>query len=356
MTTPSKKLSKVPISRSHLPKHIKQGHQIVFSRKDLSQREADLFALMMAQMKSEDWNSTTPQYTFTASQLSEWLDIDSKHIGSILSPAAERLSSHTIGIKKESANGVVEFDYKPFFKRIQYKKGLLTMVPNDMLESEYIEYRQGFALITTKTYLDIKQEYAKRLYEILSRFKKDGYEMHFIKIDELKGLFGLLDVKGKLKENKGSFSNNGVFMQRCIRDSIEKLMAHPIAKQEFLFLKSNNGEIGYELRTQGKRISEIKFLVRWLDKGTVDELNTHDAIKTVRELVSKQITTDEKLTRQELIQLMMAYRYLGQDEEADRVETAIQNKSEEEEPQHETSDDVSDELASIIELSRSIEY
>ncbi|MDI4654250.1 MULTISPECIES: replication initiation protein [Pseudoalteromonas] len=352
----SKQLSKVPIARSHLPKHIKQGHQLVFSRKDLSQREADLFALMMAQMKSEDWDKTTPQYTFTASQLSEWLKIDSKHIGSILSPAAERLSTHKIGIKIDSGNGDYDFDYKPLLKRIQYKKGVLTMVPNDMLESEYIEFRQGFALVTTKTYLDIKQEYAKRLYEILSRFKKDGYEMHFLKIDELKGLFGLLDVKGKLKENKSSFSNNGVFMQRCIRDSIEKLMAHPIAKKEFLFLKSPNGEIGYELRTQGKRISEIKFLVRWLDKGTVDELNMHDALKTVKELISKQITTKEKLSRQELIKLMLAYRYLGQDDEADRVELAIQSKSDEEELQQEKDEDVNDELASIIELSKGLEY
>ncbi|CAM4057370.1 MULTISPECIES: replication initiation protein [Pseudoalteromonas] len=354
----TKQLSNKPISRNNLPKHIKQGHKLVFSRKDLSQREADLFALMMAQMKSGDWANTTPQYTFTASQLSEWLKIDSKHVGSILSPAAERLSSYKIGIKVENEDGDEDFDYKPLFKRIRYKKGLLTMVPNDMLESEYIEYRQGFALITTKTYLDIKQEYAKRLYEILSRFKKDGYEMHFIKIEELKGLFGLLDEKGKLKKNKASFANNGVFMKRCIRDSIEKLSNHPIARKEFLFLNSENNEVGYELRTQGKKISEIKFLVRWVDKGTVEELNTHDALKIVKELISKQVTSKQKLSPAELTQLMLAYRYLGQDEEADRVEKALQafQKSEPEFEEYEEEKGVKDELASIMQLTKDIEY
>lgn len=354
----TKQLSNKPISRNNLPKHIKQGHKLVFSRKDLSQREADLFALMMAQMKSGDWVNTTPQYTFTASQLSEWLNIDSKHVGSILSPAAERLSSYKIGIKVENEDGDEDFDYKPLFKRIRYKKGLLTMVPNDMLESEYIEYRQGFALITTKTYLDIKQEYAKRLYEILSRFKKDGYEMHFIKIEELKGLFGLLDEKGKLKKNKASFANNGVFMKRCIRDSIGKLSNHPIARKEFLFLKSENNEVGYELRTQGKKISEIKFLVRWVDKGTVEELNTHDALKVVKELISKQVTSKQKLSPAELTQLMLAYRYLGQDEEADRVEKALQvfQKSEPKFEEYEEEQDVKDELASIMQLTKDIEY
>lgn len=352
-----KKLNINPISRSNLPKHIKQGHKLVFSRKDLSQREADLFALMMAQMKDTDWGKSTPQYTYTASQLSEWLNISSKHVGSILSPAAERLASYKIGIKVEGTSRDFEFDYKPLFKNIKYKKGVLTMVPNDMLESEYIEYKQGFALITTKTYLDIKQEYAKRLYEILSRFKKDGYEMYFITIDELKGLFGLLDESGKLKKNKSSFKNNGVFMKRCIRDSIKILRDHPIARKEFLFLESDTKEVGYELKTQGKKISEIKFLIRWLNRGTTEELNTHDALNTVKQLISKQLIKKEKLSPSELTQLMFAYRYLGQDEEANKVEKALNtNKMINKDKEDDKEKQLRDEVNSLIELTKGIDY
>lgn len=355
-----KKVSEKPLSRNNLPKHIKKGHKIVFSRQDLSPREADLFALMMAQMKSADWENTTPQYKFTAHQLSEWLNIDSKHVGSILRPVAERLSSYTIGIKVEKSVGGNEdaFNYKALFKNIRYENRELIMVPNDMLESEYIEYKQGFALITTKTYLDIKQEYAKRLYEILSRFKKDGYEMHYIQIEELKGLFGLLDERGNLKKAKGSFKNNGVFMERCIRSSIEKLRSNPITRKEFLFLESDNKELGYELKRQGNRISEIKFLVRWLDKGTLEELNNHDALKTIRELEVKRITKKQKLSIPELTSLMMAYRQVGNEEQAAKIEKAL-TIAEQENIENDTSDEemkIMEQISSLIEQNDDIEY
>ena len=79
-------------SNLKLPKHIKKGHKLVFSRQDLSSREADMFALMVAHMSKEDWNKATPKYQFSANQLSQWLSMNSRHIGSNLSPVAERLS------------------------------------------------------------------------------------------------------------------------------------------------------------------------------------------------------------------------------------------------------------------------
>ncbi|MDF5188594.1 replication initiation protein, partial [Vibrio parahaemolyticus] len=187
-----------PVVSDNLPKHIKKGHQLVFSRQDLSAREADMFALMIAHMKANDWEHSTPHYEFTSHQLSEWLGVESKHIGSNLSPVANRLASRKIGIKIETCKGDVEFDYRPLFKHIAYKNGTLTMVPNDMLKSEYIEYNQSFALINTRNFFDVKKEYSKRLYELLSRFKDKGFEMHQQKLEELKGVFGLLDEAGKL--------------------------------------------------------------------------------------------------------------------------------------------------------------
>lgn len=105
-----------PVVSNNLPKHIKKGHQLVFSRQDLSAREADMFALMIAHMKVEDWDSSTPRYEFTSQQLSEWLSVESKHVGSNLSPVANRLASRKIGIKVETAKGDTEFDYRPLFK------------------------------------------------------------------------------------------------------------------------------------------------------------------------------------------------------------------------------------------------
>ncbi|OLQ84667.1 RepB family plasmid replication initiator protein [Vibrio ponticus] len=315
-----------PVVSDNLPKHIKKGHQLVFSRQDLSSREADMFALMVAHMKAADWDQSTPHYEFTSHQLSEWLGVESKHIGSNLSPVANRLASRKIGIKVETPKGDTEFDYRPLFKHIAYKSGVLTMVPNDMLKSEYIEYNQGFALINTRNFFDVKKEYSKRLYELLSRFKDKGFEMHSQKLDELKGVFGLLDEVGKLKKDKASFKNNSVFMKRCIRESIKELSEHPQISKELLFLESDKGEKGFEVIKKGRSITGIKFLFRWIKLGTIDELNQHDALKNIRELELKRLQNNVKLTDSELENLAIAYRYIGRDEQALKVEESLSRR------------------------------
>ncbi|WP_407082323.1 replication initiation protein [Photobacterium leiognathi] len=313
----------IPVVSDNLPKHIKKGHQLVFSRQDLTAREADMFALMIAHMKGDDWAHSTPHYEFTSQQLSEWLGVAAKHIGSNLSPVANRLASRKIGIKCENHKGETEFDYRPLFKHIAYKNGKLTMVPNDMLKSEYIEYNHGFALINTRNFFDVKKEYSKRLYELLSRFKSKGYEMHPQSLEELKGVFGLLDEAGKIKKDKSSFKNNSVFMKRCVRQSINDLAKHPQISKELLFIENDKGELGFELVKKGRTITGVKFLFRWLKLGTIDELNQHDAMMAIKELELKRLQDKVKLSDGELETLAIAYRYLGKDDKANKVEETL---------------------------------
>lgn len=350
-----------PVVSDNLPKHIKKGHQLVFSRQDLSAREADMFALMIAHMKANDWERSTPHYEFTSHQLSEWLGVESKHIGSNLSPVANRLASRKIGIKVESNKGDVEFDYRPLFKHIAYKNGTLTMVPNDMLKSEYIEYNQGFALINTRNFFDVKKEYSKRLYELLSRFKDKGFEMHQQKLNELKGVFGLLDEAGKLKKDKSSFKNNSVFMKRCIRESIKELTEHPEIRKELLFLESESGEKGFEVIKKGRTITGIKFLFRWIKLGTIEDLNQHDALKTIRELELKRLQDKIKLTEAELEALAIAYRYVGKEQHAFKVEESLSKRhlnrdSEEGSGCKSEIDSLLDKIDALSEISDNPEY
>ncbi len=314
------------IVSDNLPRHIKKGHQLVFSRQDLSSKEADLFALMIAHMKETDWHQHTPHYRFTAQQLSEWLHIEAKHIGCNLSPVANRLSSRKIGIKVENKKGDVEFDYRPLFKHIGYKNGILSMVPNDMLKSEYIEYNQGFALINTQHFFDVKKEYSKRLYELLSRFKDSGYEMQLQPLHELKGMFGLLDEAGKLKKDKASFQNNSVFMKRCIRDSIKDLSTHPHISKELLFINGNQGEKGVEIVKNGRSIIGIKFLFRWLKRNVFEGLNKHDALTNIKTLELKRLQNKQKLSDQELELLMMSYRQVEKYNQADLIEQTLKKR------------------------------
>ncbi|RJG38790.1 replication initiation protein [Motilimonas pumila] len=343
-----------PQQAVNLPRHIKKGHQLVFSRQDLSAREADVFALMMAFMSPDDWNQAeTPKYTFKASELSEWLNISSKYVAGTLSPVAERLSTRTVGIKNLKGDEG-EFDYIPYFKRIQYKDRMLTITPNDELKSEYIEYNQGFALINAKNFFGLKREYSKRLYEILSRFKTGGTHMPEKSIHELKGLFGLLDENGNLKPNRKSFANNGVFMKRCIRESIEEISTNPETKKELIFFQSPDGENqGIDLIKRGKSIVGIEFLYSWVDKGTVQELNEIEAYKTIRKLEGKR-ANNTKLTLDELKLLLMAYNAVKQTARAKRVEEAISKRAEEE-MQRSTAEDLESLLSKIDELEQTMD-
>lgn len=306
-----------------LPKHIKKGHQLVFSRQDLSAREADLFALMMAHMKASDWDDRAPVYAFSCAQLSDWLHIESRHVGSILSPVAERLSQRKVGVRNLSDKGDEEFDYIPFFKRLTYKDGNLFMIPNDELKIEYIEYNQGFALINTRNFFYLKREYSKRLYELLSRFKTEGTRIKIQNIEDLKGLFGILDEKGKLKSNKNSFKNNSVFLKRCVRDSIEEIAINLQTRKELLFFTSENGELGYRVQKRGRRIISIEFLYRWLESSTIQELNLQDVKETIRKLELKRLQSGERLKIEELQLLATAYRAIDHFDTANEIETSI---------------------------------
>lgn len=318
-----------PVTSDNLPKHIKKGHQLVFSRQDLSAREADLFGAMMAHMKPEDWKGSPPAYQFTAKQLSDWLGISLRHLGSNLRPVAKRLSNRSVGIKDASDE---KFKYRSLFSEIEYKDGLLTMIPNYKLRAEYIEYQNGFALINTINYFDVDREYPKRLYEILSRFKSSRYELHELSIDTLKGLFGLLDEKGKLHKNKGSYAKNSVFMSRCIRDSIDYLSNHPQIKKELLFYKGkgSKGNMGFEIVKRGRSITGIKFLFRWINSETAEDLNQNAALKIIRKLELKRLQDDVKLTIEELRDLASAYSYCGETDQALKIEKAILKREEQE--------------------------
>jgi plasmid replication initiation protein len=327
----------LPISES-LPKHIKKGHQIVFSRQNLSPREADMFAIMMAYMSPEDWITHTPTYKFNCHQLAEVFEIESRYVGIILDPAAERLSKKTIGIKTENAKGEVEFSYTPLFKKIEYKNGVLTMRPNDELKSDYIEYNKGFALINTRNYLKLKREYSKRLYELLSRFKNGGTKLPVYTINELQGLFGLLDHKNKLKSDKSSFSNNSVFMQRCIRDSIIELNDNTQVKKELHFFKDTKSEqLGYEAIKQGRKYVGIKFLYKWVSGVGVESLNNQAAMEIVRTLETKR--RDMPLTIKELTHLSDAYRALNKHDIVDKINKTIDTRQKQEEEQSKAIDE-----------------
>lgn len=305
-----------------LPTHIKKGHQLVFSQQDLTAREANLFGLMIANMKPDDWNGATPEYKFTAAQLSEWLGMNNRAIGSQLKEVVSRLSSRKIGIIQER-DGDTEFEFTPLFKKVTYRDRVLVLIPNDALAKEYVEYNKGFSLINTKSYLGLKREYTKRLYEILSRFKTSDKRLNPIDVEELKAYMGILDEKGDVKAKKSSFTSNSVFIARCIKESIDELSSDLATRKEILFHESSDG-LGIKLHKHGRNIHAVEFLYTWINvPNPAEKLNFDDAKKIITELESKRLTRSEPLSLDELISLAAAYRAINEDEFAMRIDEAI---------------------------------
>ena len=352
----SKQTCELTMNSKKLPTHIKKGHQLVFSQQDLTAREANLFGLMIANMRPEDWEGNTPEYTFTAAQLSDWLGLNNRAIGSQLNDVVSRLSSRKIGIIQES-KGDTEFEFTPLFKKAKYKDRVLTLVPNDALAKEYVEYNKGFSLINTKSYLGLKREYTKRLYEILSRFKGDK-KLNLMEVEALKAYMGILDEKGDIKKNKSSFSNNGVFITRCIRESIIELSNDPKTQKEIMFHESPDG-LGIKLHKHGRNVHSVEFLYTWINvKNPVEVLNFEDAKKIITKLETKRLTGDEPLSINELKSLAAAYRVFEEDEQAEKVERAIiKRQSAGEGDESEVADKAFlDKIKELQQMNNDVEY
>lgn len=150
-------------------------------------------------------------------------------------------------------------------------------------------------------------------------------------------------------------------MKRCIRESIKELSEHPQIRKELLFLESDSGEKGFEVIKKGRTITGIKFLFRWIKLGTVDELNQHDALKTIRELELKRLQNDIRLSEAELESLAIAYRYIGKEEHAIKVEESLSKRhlkqqAEQEEDSQDEVDSLLDKIETLSEISNNPDY
>ncbi|KLV03650.1 replication protein [Photobacterium aquae] len=244
----------------------KKSHELVFSQLGLSAREHDMMALFLSRLNREHWEDFlakrdihAPQYTFHSDVLKEWFGLSSKQLYPTLRPVAERLASRKVGLSNDDAQ---EFDFIPLFARVKYSKGALTIVPNSELIHAYVDYSAGHAQINHHAFRSLKSEHSKRLYTLLSRFKDSGTQLHPQRIESLHALYGLLDEKGNLL--KKSYSQNKVFIDRCLKKPIEEMSQCADVSKELEFLiDEKSGNLGFAPVMQGRRIIAVEFLYRW---------------------------------------------------------------------------------------------
>ncbi len=225
-----------------------------------------MLALFLSRLNKDHWSDfmagetiVSPRYQFNSSVLAQWFGVDPKQLFSTLEKPASRLSSRTIGLVNEDSQ---KFSYTPLFKKIEYDDGVLHIVPNDEMIHAYLGVSQGHAKMDHRVFRMLKSEHSKRLYAMLSRFKDPATKLHPQTIEELHSFFGLLDSKGMLV--KKSYQNNKVFMERCIRNSINEINKYDNLIQFNIYKLGNSEYFGFEPIKTGRKITSIRFIFSWL--------------------------------------------------------------------------------------------
>uniref|UniRef100_UPI003B5B8DA1 replication initiation protein n=1 Tax=Shewanella gaetbuli TaxID=220752 RepID=UPI003B5B8DA1 len=288
-----------------LPELYRKSHKAIFSLHDQSPHEQNIFNIMNAKMSPTHWESgKSPIYEFTAAELSKWLNIEPKHLGTTLKPAAERLSKRSVGFATEDNS---EFEFISIFSKIKYKGAKLTLIPNPLLKDFLMEFSQGYGLINPYKMIKLKRGYSKRIYEFLSRFKEDGTYLYPMKLDNLRKYLGLYDKDGNFLEGKKSLKAASVFISRCIEESIEEI--NELCSDEIIFFEGETGCLGYTPLKKGRSYVGVKFHYQWLDSKI--EMSQESALETIKELEQKRLVKKEKLTNAELDILSHAYIKVG---------------------------------------------
>ncbi len=309
---------------SDLPESFKKSHQAVFSIHDQSRHEQNIFTIVNSKMHPSHWaNGKYPIYEFKAAELSEWLGISSKHLGTTLKPAALRLLKRTVGVEVNE-KGTCEFEYISLFSKISYRNAKLTVIPNPLVRDFLLEYSRGYADLNPRKMIKLKKNHSKRIYEMLSRFKETGTYLYPIKINKLQRYFGLFEKDGFLKNNKKSLKSSSVFVTRYISDAIKEISK--VCADEIVFFEGKQGHLGFTPIKKGKQYEGVEFHYKWLKsnaKMTVDE-----AVQTIKNLEQKRLVNKIELTIKELDMLSVAYIKIKKMDKAALIIKVIQQRNE----------------------------
>lgn len=299
-------------SRSNVALHkqddfIKKSHEIVFSQLDLTPIEHDIFAMFLKRLAfdnredyllpAEDgkliYTGKLLAYEFTSEEIKNWFHIEPSVFKRVLYEPCKRLMGKSIGLKSKD-----EFKHTALFKEIGYKRGVLTIIPNDILLPAYFGGSRGHARVSDIEFRSLKKESSKKLYAILSRFKDHGSgTVGYRTLSELYGLFGLLDEEGGLK--KTTFSKLSLFLNRVIKPAITEIeQVEPRIK--FYADDASPQYYGFRVGKEGRKVVKLEFLYYWEDSSQEQVLDQHLTPLERSKVIHCKILADEGVTQEEL--------------------------------------------------------
>jgi hypothetical protein len=337
----------VASNRNQIPsKTVQKSHLLLMSPQNLTSRQHDMLLLFCSKIKGDEYELPildpklpqseqdktvqVPTFTFEGDVLEGWFDIPRKQMASKLAPTAEQLAKSLFGYKEFNGNKSDEFKYRTLFSEISYRRAKLTFIPNQLMWRMLIDYSKGYALINHVTFRKIKSEYAKHLYQLLSRWKEDHNRMKPMTIAELQDAFGVFDYKGR--PIKSSLARPHMFITRVVEASILELAEIPEIRKELIFhTDEEKGTLGYKATKKGRAYTHIKFLYHWITPKALPSMTEVSAKKIINDLaIVKRTTKGIELTIDDCTQLYTAYKFMGMDERADAVHSAIKTKKAEE--------------------------
>ena len=177
----------------------REPNLIVFTRQTYSPMQKDIFTLAISQLDAgvnvqpDLFQNKT--VTITAKMLEA---VSQKHYGR-LKKECKDMAQKVIEISNDDKQ---EFEFIVPFPRIKYRKGVIELTMfSDVIQS-FIELKNGYAEYYVRESLSLEQFNKKRLYEMLSSYKKRNIPIWTVYDDELKYYFGLdkKDYSGRPKQ------------------------------------------------------------------------------------------------------------------------------------------------------------
>jgi len=172
---------------------------IVFAKQSFTPLQKDIFTLAVSQLETglnvqpDLFHNKT--VTVTAKMLEE---VTEKHYGR-LKQECKDLAQKVIEISNDEKE---EFEFIVPFPRIKYRKGLIELTMFADVAKSFLELKQGYAEYYIRESLSLEQFNKKRLYEMLSSYKKRFSPIWTVYDDQLKYYLGMetLEYKGRPKQ------------------------------------------------------------------------------------------------------------------------------------------------------------
>lgn len=303
--------------------HLK-SHSLIYASTDLSAKQMDIFALMLTQMREDDWYSEgepiTPVYHFNSDELSYFFNTTKKQLYSLLKKPSEVLSEKTIGIDDGKS-----FNYKPILSEVSYENGVLKISPNEKLREVYIinACTNGYAKIDNSSFRSLGNPNSKKVFEFLSRYRFDK-SMYHMRVSKLQTIFGVYGTSGRIL--KKSYVNKKKFINCVIEPALKEIGSSSEAMKK-VSLATKNGRLGYELIKENTDEPLIRFLVTWKDNLTEDDIKeaSRYVLSLMQEIeVSK--ANGEKPTIHQLSELKKCFKILGRTQDVSMIEEKIETR------------------------------